>query len=163
MVEQEMARLELSELEFDATKGKVDHTPRGSKDVADGIAGALYAAEKSRVGAGRPGVPHISGPHWGCEREIREHIRSWDKLRHRSVDPRQGRDAALYSDDLRAVHEVRMHQANILRVGTWLDNPRRNSSGMPCDGRPLAATLLCNSPRGNDGPKAAEILGFMVL
>jgi hypothetical protein len=48
MVNSEMARVELSQLERLAEKNKIDHPPNGSKDVADAIAGATYAASTSR-------------------------------------------------------------------------------------------------------------------
>lgn len=44
MVRSEMLRSELSTLEYHAEKDKIDHPPRGSKDVADAVAGAIYAA-----------------------------------------------------------------------------------------------------------------------
>lgn len=49
-VDHEMARLEFSTLELNQSrgKGKVDHPPKGSKDVADAITGAIYAASRSR-------------------------------------------------------------------------------------------------------------------
>jgi hypothetical protein len=48
MVNSDMARAELSQLEKVAEKNKIDHPPNGSKDVADAIAGAVYAASTSR-------------------------------------------------------------------------------------------------------------------
>lgn len=44
----ELAKTELVQLEYYAEKRKVDHPPRGSKDVADAITGAVYTAMKSR-------------------------------------------------------------------------------------------------------------------
>jgi hypothetical protein len=65
--------------------------------------------------------PDFSGKE---ECEIRAQVRSWDKLRRRSVHPRPRRDAALHRDDLRALHEVRFQEACIQRVARWLlDNP----------------------------------------
>lgn len=40
---------ELANIEFNAKKGKVDHSPRGTKDLSDAVAGALYSAAQSRV------------------------------------------------------------------------------------------------------------------
>ncbi len=48
MVNSEIARVELSQLERNSEKNKIDHPPKGSKDVADAIAGAVYAASTSR-------------------------------------------------------------------------------------------------------------------
>lgn len=47
MVDSEMARHELANLEFHADKDRVDHPPKGSKDVADAICGAVYSASRS--------------------------------------------------------------------------------------------------------------------
>lgn len=44
MVDNDMLRHELSTLEFNAEKSIVDHPPKGSKDVADAVAGAVFAA-----------------------------------------------------------------------------------------------------------------------
>lgn len=48
MVDHEGARVELSNLEFHAEKGVIDHPPKGSKDAADAICGAVYACSTSR-------------------------------------------------------------------------------------------------------------------
>ncbi len=48
MVDSEPLRLELAQLELDAKRDKVDHPPRGSKDVADAVCGAVYAASRWR-------------------------------------------------------------------------------------------------------------------
>ena len=42
------AQRELIELERDAKTGKVDHPPRGSKDLADAIAGVVYGLTMRR-------------------------------------------------------------------------------------------------------------------
>ena len=56
--------------------------------------------------------------------EIRHQVRSWDKLRLRSVHPRPRGDPVLHRDDLRALHEVRMQEPSMQRVARWLlDNP----------------------------------------
>ncbi|MEE9300244.1 MAG: hypothetical protein V3V17_03855, partial [Alphaproteobacteria bacterium] len=47
-VESATLRRELSQLERDAETGYVDHPPRGSKDVADAVAGAVFSATRSR-------------------------------------------------------------------------------------------------------------------
>lgn len=44
----DMLRHELVTLEYYPEKDKIDHPPRGSKDVADAVCGAVYAALKSR-------------------------------------------------------------------------------------------------------------------
>lgn len=48
MVESELLRQELAQLEFNAETQKIDHPPRGSKDLADAVCGAVYAAGHSR-------------------------------------------------------------------------------------------------------------------
>ena len=40
---------ELIELERNQETGSIDHPPRGSKDVADAVCGAIYAASGSRL------------------------------------------------------------------------------------------------------------------
>ncbi len=66
---------ELLELEFDDVKGKVDHPPGGSKDVADAVAGVVYhcmikskASFPSRI---ERGYPHVGeSPWWERLREL---------------------------------------------------------------------------------------------
>jgi hypothetical protein len=41
--------LELVQLDRDEKSGKVDHPPKGSKDIADALAGAAYSASSSRL------------------------------------------------------------------------------------------------------------------
>ncbi|MEE8273416.1 MAG: hypothetical protein V3R88_01910, partial [Alphaproteobacteria bacterium] len=48
MVESETLKVELAQLEFNTEKNKIDHPPRGSKDLADAVCGAIYAASQSR-------------------------------------------------------------------------------------------------------------------
>lgn len=48
MVDHEIARVELANLEYHQDKDKVDHPPKGSKDAADAICGAIYACATSR-------------------------------------------------------------------------------------------------------------------
>ena len=40
---------ELKGLERNKKKGKIDHRPKGSKDVADGLAGVIFDCETRRV------------------------------------------------------------------------------------------------------------------
>jgi hypothetical protein len=47
--ENEVLRQELIQLEWLAHKGKVDHPPRGTKDIADAICGAFFAASKHPI------------------------------------------------------------------------------------------------------------------
>lgn len=44
---------ELENLEYDATRGKVDHQPGKSKDVADALAGAIYSVSQAMLPGGR--------------------------------------------------------------------------------------------------------------
>jgi hypothetical protein len=55
MVENDTLRRELIQLERNPETGRVDHPPRGSKDVADAVAGAVAAARKSRMIRSRTG------------------------------------------------------------------------------------------------------------
>ena len=48
MVDNEEARREIVNLEYHAEKDKVDHPPKGSKDMADAIAGAVFAMSTSK-------------------------------------------------------------------------------------------------------------------
>ena len=43
-----MLSKELLELEYNAEKDKVDHPPRGTKDIADAVAGAVFNASETR-------------------------------------------------------------------------------------------------------------------
>ena len=49
MVESQTLHRELVELEYNAIDERVDHPPRGSKDVADAVCGAIANALSSRV------------------------------------------------------------------------------------------------------------------
>ena len=49
MVDSPSLRRELIELERNAESGHIDHPPRGSKDVADAVCGAIYIASRSRI------------------------------------------------------------------------------------------------------------------
>lgn len=49
IVENELLATEIANLEYRADKDKVDHPPKGGKDVADAVAGAVYSASQSRV------------------------------------------------------------------------------------------------------------------
>ena len=48
MQDQEILKVELAGLEVNHKKKKVDHPPKGSKDLADAVAGALYTASQNR-------------------------------------------------------------------------------------------------------------------
>lgn len=61
MVESELARVELSELEYHADKDKIDHPPKGSKDVADAVCGAVHACATSRMVRSNVGVHEKDG------------------------------------------------------------------------------------------------------
>lgn len=55
----ELLKQELIQLEWLAHKGKVDHPPRGSKDITDALTGALFSA--SRHGMVRAGTRIVTG------------------------------------------------------------------------------------------------------
>jgi hypothetical protein len=61
MVDNEMARVELANLEMNEKTGKVDHPPKGSKDVSDAIAGACHRAIRSRAARNQAGVQTRTG------------------------------------------------------------------------------------------------------
>ncbi len=46
--DQEILKVELAGLEMNTQKQKVDHPPKGSKDLADAVAGAVYTASQNR-------------------------------------------------------------------------------------------------------------------
>lgn len=48
MVDNDILRLELSNLEMHEDSGKVDHPPKGSKDISDAVAGSVYSAVTDR-------------------------------------------------------------------------------------------------------------------
>jgi hypothetical protein len=48
MCDSEVARIELANLEFLSDKNRIDHPPKGSKDVSDALAGAFHAMRTSR-------------------------------------------------------------------------------------------------------------------
>lgn len=48
MVDHEIVRVELANLEYHQDQDKVDHPPKGSKDAADAVCGAVYACATSR-------------------------------------------------------------------------------------------------------------------
>jgi hypothetical protein len=48
VVESDVLQQELAQLEFNAQKNKIDHPPRGSKDLADAVCGAVFSAGQAR-------------------------------------------------------------------------------------------------------------------
>lgn len=55
--EHERCRIEMTRLQFNALKAKVDHPPRGSKDCADALAGVVYGLTTRREIWIRHGIP----------------------------------------------------------------------------------------------------------
>lgn len=55
---------ELAQLQRDATKGKIDHPPNGSKDCADAVAGVVYGLTMHRRVWRDHGVPTTMIPQW---------------------------------------------------------------------------------------------------
>lgn len=49
LYDNDVLRQELTTLEYYAEKKKVDHPPKGSKDIADAVAGAIFAASNYRT------------------------------------------------------------------------------------------------------------------
>lgn len=60
-VENDLLAHELSNLEINKEKSKVDHPPKGSKDVADALAGATYTCGQSNLWRGDVGYLDASG------------------------------------------------------------------------------------------------------
>ncbi|MFP6749772.1 MAG: hypothetical protein VCD66_19530, partial [Alphaproteobacteria bacterium] len=60
---------ELVELEWDQRNNKVDHPPRGSKDVADAVCGAVWSAARSRELRNRGGFMDEQGQSIGSTRQ----------------------------------------------------------------------------------------------
>lgn len=48
IIESEVLRIELGQLEQNDKTGKIDHPPKGSKDVSDAVSSACYAASRAR-------------------------------------------------------------------------------------------------------------------
>ena len=65
LVDSETLFLELSQLEINEAKGKVDHPPRGSKDLADAVCGAVYAASQDRRVRAQTGPVNRNGKSTG--------------------------------------------------------------------------------------------------
>ncbi len=57
----EHLRVELSQLEYNSKLRKVDHPPKGSKDVSDAVAGAVFAARSSRIVRAQAGLVDSQG------------------------------------------------------------------------------------------------------
>ena len=70
----ELLHQELMRLEFDKRKGKVDHPPRGSKDVADAVAASVYRAANSRGARLLTGFHSEDGEHVYRPEETRKPI-----------------------------------------------------------------------------------------
>lgn len=49
LLDHELLATELSQLEHNVVKNKVDHPPKGTKDISDAVCGAFYAASRNRV------------------------------------------------------------------------------------------------------------------
>ena len=71
MVESETLRRELVELEFNAIDERVDHPPRGSKDVADAVCGAVANALSTRDVRNSMGYFDLNGRRIHPDREER--------------------------------------------------------------------------------------------
>lgn len=61
MVDNELARIELANLEFHADKNWVNHPPRGSKDIADAICGVVFAISTNRGAISNMGYVNQDG------------------------------------------------------------------------------------------------------
>lgn len=65
----ELLKVELAGLEINSKTGKVDHSPHGSKDIADAVAGAVFSASQNRSVRASTGVAKIDGQQGGPPRE----------------------------------------------------------------------------------------------
>jgi len=79
--EHEVAQLEVLKLERDPKTNKIDHPPKGSKDVADAIAGVVYGLTMRREVWLHHGIPIVSVP---------ESIINANVVNKNSVDTRAG-------------------------------------------------------------------------
>lgn len=79
MPEQPRARREFLSLERDEKKGKVDHPPNGSKDLADSVAGVVYGLSTRRELYVAHGIPLFRMPTMAAK-EAEKHERSGKEL-----------------------------------------------------------------------------------
>lgn len=79
MVDHEISRIELNNLEYHADKDKVDHPPKGSKDAADAICGAIYACSTSRTLRTSAGFKDTRGKQVRAQRSPRRSRRPKDQ------------------------------------------------------------------------------------
>ena len=80
MVDSDTLRMELCQLEFRADKNKIDHPPKGSKDVADAVCGAVFAASQHRSTRSRGGYYDRDGVSEGVRTKRQMSLRRFWKL-----------------------------------------------------------------------------------
>jgi len=84
IVESDTLLNELVELEWDQRHGKVDHPPRGSKDIADAVCGAVWSAARSREQRNGGGFMNEAGGFSDCPGNVpRESIGHRDIAVHK--------------------------------------------------------------------------------
>lgn len=96
MHDHEHLRLEMVHLEHLVHKGKVDHPPKGSKDVSDALCGSIFAASKGRNLRGEIGV-HTSEGERLSSRSKKSRRRTQRRLH--TGDPRVSAPAPDESED----------------------------------------------------------------
>lgn len=81
----ELLKVELSNLEYNAKKKKVDHNPKGSKDLADAVAGAVYSASIARAVRGETRMTDEHGLEPGRDAHGRMRVSDRPQSPHRRV------------------------------------------------------------------------------
>lgn len=81
----ELLKVELSNLEYNAKKKKVDHSPKGSKDLSDAVAGAVYSASISRNVRGDSRITDEHGIEPGRDAQGRMRVSDRPRSPHRRV------------------------------------------------------------------------------
>lgn len=57
LLENDKLKKELTSLEFDTKKNKIDHPPNGSKDISDAVAGVVYGLSTQKLIWAQHGIP----------------------------------------------------------------------------------------------------------
>lgn len=81
----ELLKVELSNLEYNAKKKKVDHNPKGSKDLTDAVAGAVYSASIARAVRGETRMTDEYGLEPGRDAHGRMRVSDRPQSPHRRV------------------------------------------------------------------------------
>lgn len=102
---------ELRTVEYYPEKNKIDHPPRGTKDVADGVSGAIAAANRSRVV--RSGVMMMGGNAPDPTDEDTDEDLSPDQMTRLSQMVTQERDPAKEQEEPELVPRFRLRRDRV--------------------------------------------------